>query len=387
MTRHYDIIIVGGGMIGLACALALAKTDLSIAVIEHETPTFRSIDDQYDMRVIAVNQSTINFLQQINVWHAIEQQRVSRFDQMSVWAENSELHFNADELQQPELGYIVENNVIRSCLWQQAEATKNITLLHPLQLQQVTITNKVLIKTDQTELGADLIIAADGANSWLRQHLNFSMTQSDYQHHALVATVATEQAHQNTAWQHFLPDGPLAFLPLADKRQCSIVWSSTPEHITQLKQLSANDFNQTLTHAFNNKLGSTKLLSSRISFPLQRQHMKDYVSDHIAFIGDAAHRVHPLAGQGANLGFADANCLANIIANALTTKKSFFSNKTLSRYQRQRKYYNGKMLLTLDFVKTIFSTQSSTISTLRNAAIEKIDQHQTLKQFFLQQAQ
>lgn len=385
MNKHYDIIIVGGGMVGLAAALALTPTQLKIAIIEGKTPAnFDNTD--YDMRVISINQSSVNFFNDINVWQDIKALRVSPFDNMFVWADNSSLSFSASELNEPELGFIVENRVLRQTLWQHAEQCANISLLCPQKIESVTIDTKVEITTVDDTFSCDLIIGADGANSWLRNTLQFEQTQTDYGHHALVATVQTELPHQQTAWQHFLSDGPLAFLPLDDEHHCSIVWSSNPEKISELKALDNAQFNQALAHAFQSKLGEVETISPRVSFPLQKQHLKEYVAEHVAFIGDAAHRIHPLAGQGANLGFMDAKRLASVIDQALTKKQPIAALRTLQRYQRERKYYNGKMLVIMDALKTIFATSSPTLSTLRNIAIEKIDQNQFIKQFFTKSA-
>lgn len=386
MKKHYDIIIIGGGMTGLAAALALAPTQLSIGIVEGHAPKPTQDNNTYDLRVIAVNQASLTFFNELKVWHNIAAKRVSAFNKMTVWADNSHLEFCAAELNEPELGFIVENRVIREALWQKVSEQQHIDLLCPCQLTGVEINQHVTVSSEQQTFTCDLIIGADGANSWLRQQLDFDMKTRDYNHHALVATVATEEPHQHTAWQHFLPTGPLAFLPLDDPHHSSIVWSSSPEHIDTLKQYDETEFNLALSQAFDNKLGQCNVISPRVSFPLQMQHLTDYVAPQVAFIGDAAHRIHPLAGQGANLGFMDAKCLAHHIVQAIEQKKPFNKLSMLKKYQRERKYYNTKMLAMMDGVKILFATQSPTLSSVRNIGLETLNQHPILKNMFSRQA-
>jgi 2-octaprenylphenol hydroxylase len=386
MPKHYDMIIVGAGMVGLAQALALAPSGLQIGVIEGRAPELDYDTKDYDLRVISVNEASRQFLQALNVWPSIAAERISPFDGMRVWADNSELTFNAADIDEPELGNIVENRVLRKALWQRAQKTENITLICPSTITEVVLGEPVTVHSEKAHYTCDLIIGADGAKSWLRQHLNWPLRTDDYQHHALVTTVTTEQPHQQTAWQHFLPQGPLAFLPLQDAHHCSIVWSSTPEHIAQLKQCDTKTFNQKIMRAFNHRLGETHCIAPRVSFPLIRQHLVNYVDEHIAFIGDAAHRIHPLAGQGANLGFMDAKCLAHYILLALKNKKAYTTLSVLKRYQRERKYYNGQMLLMMDTFKRTFSTSSNTLATLRNIGLEKLNHTKTLKKLFTRSA-
>ena len=386
MKQHYDIIIIGGGMVGLAAALALAPSQLSIGIVEGQAPQPSKDNNTYDLRVIAVNQASINFFTELNVWQSMVANRVSVFNSMAVWADNSSLEFSAADINEPELGYIVENSVIRETLWQKASDNQHIDLLCPLQLTSVEINDQVTVTAGQQRFTCDLIIGADGANSWLRQQCDFKMKTRGYNHHALVATVATEYSHQQTAWQHFLSSGPLAFLPLTDSHHCSIVWSSAPEHIDTLKQYDEDEFNRALSQAFDHKLGNCHVISPRVSFPLQMQHLTDYVAPHVAFIGDAAHRIHPLAGQGANLGFMDAKCLATNILQAIEHKQAFNKLSTLKKYQRERKYYNTKMLAMMDGIKQLFGTSSPTISTLRNMGMEQLNKHSLLKRFFSEQA-
>ena len=386
MTKDYDIIIVGGGIVGLACGLALAKLNSQIAIVESKPAELDFDDTQYDPRVISVNPETIDFFKELGVWHAIRDQRVSAFDKITVWSGQAILNFSAADINEPESGFIIENRVIRKSLWEKVQQTKNITLITNTELVDVVIDNAAQLSTTDGTLTTKLVIGADGANSWLRQQRNPPMKSHDYHHHALVATIETEASHNKTAWQHFLSTGPLAFLPLANPNQCSIVWSSSPSHIDSLKQLDDEAFIEQLNQAFEHRLGNMKALSPRFSFPLQMQHLKDYVQPHIAFIGDAAHRIHPLAGQGANLGFMDAKCLAKTLQSACESNKDCYSLSNLQKYQRERKYYNSQMLIAMDALKALFTTKSPTLSSLRNMGIDTIEKTPLIKNLFCKRA-
>jgi 2-octaprenylphenol hydroxylase len=255
-----------------------------------------------------------------------------------------------------------------------------------MSIKSISIDAQVTIESSQQTITCDLIIGADGANSWLRDQLDWPLKTHDYQHHALVTTVKSELAHAQTAWQHFLSDGPLAFLPLENPQYCSVVWSSTPEKIASLKNMNESDFNQAITIAMQEKLGQVQTTAPRVSFPFAMQHLESYVQDHIAFIGDAAHRIHPLAGQGVNLGFMDAKCLADTIETALTKNKNFTTKKSLSAYQRERKYYNGQMITLMQGIKDLFTNQTPSISTLRNFGMETINKFPPVKNFLIKQA-
>ena len=388
MQQDYDIVIVGAGMVGLACAVALADLPLKIAIIENKTPNFSGSNDTFDLRVSAINLATLTMLIKFDLWKNILAQRASAYEKMFVWTDNTHLEFTANSINRPELGFIIENRIIRQALWDKVIQQDNIEILCPITLTaaNITTTNAQLMTTEDHKITANLIIGADGANSWLRNQLNLLLNHHDYHQHALVTTVTTKQAHQKTAWQHFLPQGPLAFLPLSEPHYCSIVWSTTATQATQLKQCSAIKFNQAISTAFTDRLGSVSVQADRITFPLTMQHLKNYVAPHLAFIGDAAHRIHPLAGQGVNLGFMDALCLAKNIKNALLEQKDFSTLAALQRYQRERKYYNTSMLILMDILKHSFTNSSKTLSQLRNIMLQQLNKQTLIKHFLIEQA-
>lgn len=388
MQNDYDIIIIGAGMVGLACAIALADTPLRIAIIENNSPEFNYSNTSYDLRVSAINPATLQMLLQFDVWKNILAERVGCFKHMFVWSGNSTLKFSADIVHRPELGFIIENRILRKVLWEKTDQQNNIDILHPIKLTKVEIkANKAQLFTrDNKKITSNLLIGADGANSWLREYLNFSLKTHDYHQHAIVGTVKTEHHHQETAWQHFLPTGPLAFLPLSEANYCSIVWSTTITTAKHLQQIDESYFNREITKAFTRKLGKVEIQSKRICFPLGMQHLKNYIAPHIAFIGDAAHRIHPLAGQGVNLGFMDALCLADNIKTMLAKQKNIGVIGNLQNYQGERKYYNMQMLVLMDLLKNGFSLQSETLSQLRNLTMDKINNLTLIKSFLTNKA-
>lgn len=387
LENNFDLVIIGGGMVGLAFAAVFKKTSMKIAIIEAEQPSFDWDSTQYDLRVSAINFGSLNFFQEIGVWPAIEQERTSAYQKMFVWTAHSELQFTANEVNQPELGFIIENRVLRKCLWQQVSAQHNVTLLVPCKLAEVTINpnNAQLITTAGDTITAKLLIGADGAHSWLRQQLKLPVKTSSYGQDALVATVHTQLAHEHTAYQHFLPEGTVAFLPLVDQHHSSIVWYHTAATTQLLQNCDAAEFNEKLNLTFD-KLGTLTLVSRRISFPLNKQHLEQYVQSRVAFIGDAAHTLHPLAGQGVNLGFRDARCLARVILNALENKKDFSSLAVLRTYERERKADNTLFLAAMDGLKYLFTDLPESLTSWRDRGVNLVNKSSTLKKLFIKQA-
>ena len=386
-NNHFDIVIIGGGMVGLALARALKDTSLKIAIIETETPDFNWDNSHYDLRVSAINLGTLNFFIELGVWEAIEQERISAYDTMLVWTEKSELKFTAHEVNKPELGFIIENRIIRKCLWGKLTHQENVKFITPCKLRSVNITEHAaqLITSDENIISAKLLIGADGAHSWLREQLQFSVNQSSYGQSALVTTVQTELPHQNTAYQHFLPDGTIALLPLAEPNHCSIVWYHTAEETKILQNCSEPKFNEKLNAAFT-KLGKLSVTDRRLSFPLNKQHIEHYVHAQVAFIGDAAHTIHPLAGQGVNLGFRDARCLAQIISAALKANKDYSSLSNLRKYERQRKADTSLFLMGMDALKYLFTDWPSPLTSWRDRGVNRVNKSKPIKKLFIELA-
>jgi 2-octaprenylphenol hydroxylase len=394
----FDVIIIGAGMVGSALACALGSSDIRVAIIEAQQiktdwPDHADHIDGYDPRISALTTASQNFLQDIGVWSSVSQQRISAYNHMHVWdAEGTgSIDFNAEEINQAALGHIVENRVTATALLRGIEQHNNLQILSPAKLSTLELHNTGsadsfyhLSLECGRELQAPLVVAADGANSYTRRLAEFEMREWDYDHHAIVATVETERDHQQTAWQRFLPEGPLAFLPLAtsasdDKYFCSIVWSAIPSYSENLMALDDDAFSLALANAFENKLGAIKAVSPRFSFPLRQRHAVDYVKPSLALVGDAAHTIHPLAGQGVNLGLMDVKALSEELLRAQQRQLELGSLAVLERYQRRRKAANLSMMVGMEGFKRLFEQPYLPVRWARNAGMRWLDGAAPLK--------
>ena len=370
--QHYDAIIVGGGMVGLVVAAALAKNRFNIAIVESskQQPDWNS--ESFDLRVSAITRASQHILDSLGAWSKMESMRISPFRDMHVWDATGDgvIHFDSAEIGEPCLGHIIENSVIQTALYQVCQGFENIHWHQSVKPQQLMRGQKDIgLQLDNGELiTATLVIGADGSNSWVRKTADIDINSTDYKQTAVVANVKTELSHQETAWQRFLPTGPLAFLPMSGGYS-SIVWSTTPEQAEALLSMDEESFCKELAAAFDHKLGDILETSKRAKFPLRSQHAKQYVQDRLALVGDAAHTIHPLAGQGVNLGFADAASLAEILIDYKQKKKDFGSHHVLRRYERWRKGENLTMLTAMTGFKTLFSNKNSVLMTLRNTGL------------------
>lgn len=390
-TQNFDIAIVGGGNVGLTLALALAKnTDLSIAIFEASDVSHPFNADEYHYRVSAVALASSRIFESLGVWDAMQAMRVSPFTSTHVWesTSNAQLDFSCNDISQPLLGHIVENNVMQNALLAKLADYPQIQLLKPITLQPLRTQEDSVLLTDDggNSYHARLIVAADGARSWVRGQVGIPVERDDYDQKAIVATVETDLPHQKCARQVFLPSGPLAFLPLAESRMSSIVWSLPTEQAEELKDVDLESFRQQLEEAFAGQLGSIKAISKRYTFPLIRQQATSYVKDHVALVGDAAHVMHPLAGQGVNLGLLDAASLAEVIADAHRAGKDYADFKTLRRYERWRRADNLALMTGVDIIKHFFASENPTVKTARAVGISMVNRLTVLKNIFTRYA-
>lgn len=397
-TAFFDVLIVGGGMVGAAFACALGDTSLRIGIIDANKPPQGPIEMEganFDSRVSALTLASRHLLDNIGAWSFISALRHSPFERMSVWdAEGSgQIEFNASELGQVALGYIIENSVILAGLYQRLAQLENITIIAPSLIDGMTIDEgglRCLHLTDGTEMKASLVIGADGAQSKVRELVGIGLKEKDYHQRAIVTTVKTELGHEATAWQRFLPSGPLAFLPLRtcqnDDHFCSIVWSVDESEVASLLAMDEMTFAAELGAAFEHRLGVIEAVANRQAFPLRQRHAKSYIQNGLALIGDAAHTIHPLAGQGVNLGLLDAAVLAEEILRALKRELPINDMSLLSRYQRRRVANNLVMMETMSLFKKLFGIRHPGVRWLRNNGMTLVNRFAPVKNHLAAQA-
>jgi 2-polyprenylphenol 6-hydroxylase len=326
----------------------------------------------------------------VGAWDGMTAWRVSPFRDMRVWdaAGFGSIHFDSADIGEPLLGWIIENRVIQHALLERARQFPTVDLLCPTALETAHPLEEGGWRVglnDGREFTTRLLVGADGAQSKVRQLAGIETGGWGYDQHAVVANVRTEKPHQETAWQRFTPSGPLAFLPLSDGR-CSIVWSNTPERAAGLLALDDNDFGDALMAAFEARLGAILEVGPRAAFPLRLQHAHAYVKPGVVLIGDAAHVIHPLAGQGVNLGLLDAATLAEVLSDAVAADRNIGSFKVLRRYERWRKGDNLLMLGIMDGFKRLFGNTLPPVRLLRNLGLNLTDAAGPLKNLIARRA-
>ncbi|WP_294912426.1 FAD-dependent 2-octaprenylphenol hydroxylase [Tatumella sp. UBA2305] len=388
--QSFDVVIAGGGMVGLAVACGLQGSGLKVAVLEQTPPSAPDMQAAPAIRVSAINLASERLLSHLGVWQDILAMRASAYHGMEVWEKDSFGHIRFDERPQgiASLGHIVENQVIHHALWQRASQCSDIQLIAPAQLQQVAFGDNEAFVTlqDGTMLTARLLVAADGANSWLRDKADIPLVFRDYQHHALVANIRTEQPHGSVARQIFYAEGILAFLPLQDPHLSSIVWSCDPQQASRAEGMSEDQFNQQLAVAFDMKLGRCQLESERKTFPLTARYARQFAAHRLALVGDAAHTIHPLAGQGVNLGFMDAAELIGEIRRLQQQGKDIGQHLYLRRYERSRKHSAALMLASMQGFRDLFAGSHPARKLLRDIGLKLADTLPGVKPQLLKQA-
>lgn len=389
-----DIIIVGAGMVGSALALALKDSGLDILLLDGGPlrPAPFSACDAFEPRVSALSAASQNLLDNLGAWDGILARRASPYRDMQVWdgSGTGSIHFSAASVQADVLGHIVENRVVQDALLEQLQDGR-IRLQPGARLSMLRRSGDswLLSLEDGSELRTPLLIGADGANSSVRRLSGLVTREWDYLHHAVVTSIRTEQPHQLTCWQRFTDEGPLAFLPLqhADAENwCSIVWSLPPERAAQVMALEDTEFCRQLTAALEGRLGAVLHADRRFSVPLRQRHAKRYVDQGIALLGDAAHVIHPLAGQGVNLGFLDVAELAGALLRACERGENPASLQVLSRYERRRMPHNLAMMAAMQGFQDLFQTDALPLRWLRNFGLHQVDSMDEAKAIFVRQA-
>ncbi len=389
MKNTYDIIIVGGGMVGLTLACALGQQRFDVAVVEAFEPKDISLDDDYELRVSAISKSSQQVFENIHAWPGMLQRRASPYQHMHVWdaSGDGKIHFDAAELGVDVLGHIIENRAIQYALYEQCRQLDTVTLYCPETITDINYAEaqSSVQFENGTCISAKLLIGADGANSKVRDAAGMSINKTAYDQKGVVSVVKSTHDHKDTAWQRFLPTGPLAFLPLSDGR-CSIVWSADDARADELLAMDDEAFCRELEQAFDYTLGKVESIGKRAAFPLVRRHANEYVKSGVALIGDAAHTIHPLAGQGVNLGVLDAAALAEVISEARSRGQAIASLTTLRKYERWRKADNSLMMYSMSGFKELFGNEQPALSLLRNAGLNLVDSMGFVKHKFMRHA-
>jgi 2-octaprenylphenol hydroxylase len=388
--KRFDVVIIGGGMVGLTAALAIRKlSSLTVAVIDNQP--LQTLGEAPELRVSAISAASQHILANLDVWGQVSQQRLQPYQSMHVWDKDGygKLNFDQQLLGSDfdNLGWIIENKVLRNSLYQQAEQTADLTLINATIAQLAQGEQEVFISLEgEQPITSRLVVAADGANSWVRSQLEMPLAFRDYDHHALVATVNCQQGHQNTAWQVFLEDGPLAMLPLYQPNLCSIVWSLPPEQAADILALPEEQVNKRLTAATDGKLGKIQLASEMQSHPLSMRFAREVVKGHVVLIGDAAHTIHPLAGQGVNLGLLDAVALAQTLSELDKLEPGVELQRALAQFGRWRKSEAADMIAAMEAIKQLFTHQQPLLKLVRGIGMSLVDQLSPVKKQLVKQA-
>lgn len=382
-----DVLISGAGLIGSAFALALARSGLSVTLIESQDPPADA--QAMPERVSAVNLASQQMLTRLRVWDNLSDDAKTPFETIETWDAGSagSIRFDAADLGLPALGHIVSNHALRLALHQELEGSTTHSIFFNQAINGLEHSDEGIRVTlaNGNQLNTRLIVGADGPLSTLRQLAKISMTDTDYGQTAVVATVTPSEHHGNSARQRFLPDGPLAFLPLANGR-CSIVWSVPNDRAPDLLKLDDSAFGKALEEAFDQRLGQIHAVSARVSFPLQRRHANTYIGDRLALIGDAAHTVHPLAGLGANQGFADAAGLAEVILAAASENRNFACRSVLRRYERWRRGENALIIEAIEGFHRLFGSTSEAAARVRGMGLDITNHSAWIKTIIMRHA-
>ncbi|BAS68426.1 FAD-dependent monooxygenase [Bathymodiolus septemdierum thioautotrophic gill symbiont] len=378
---NFDILIVGGGMVGKAFALSMAKQNLNIAIIEPNNPNPK-IKTAFHTRVSAITPTSEIFLQSIGVWNKI--QRKYAFTDTKVWDQNSHGHldFSTTDNRATHLGHIIENDCIQSAMFTEL-ATTNVQFIHAKVKDINKIKHGYALHLDNKQtLECTLLIGADGARSRIRDLANIAFGDTDYQQKAIVCNIRADHAFKNTTWQRFLSDSIIALLPL-NNNEASIVWSANNQLADELLALPPESFADRLSASVEYRFGSFEVLSKIQAFPLIERSAKEYVQANLALIGDSAHNIHPLAGQGVNLGFADVIELSKQLTTNSTKLGDF---QTLRKYARARRLDNELMAKTMTTLNWVYKENSEPLRWLRGFGMNVINEVPALKSFFQKHA-
>ncbi|WP_104400422.1 2-octaprenyl-3-methyl-6-methoxy-1,4-benzoquinol hydroxylase [Vibrio penaeicida] len=379
--EKFDIAVIGGGMVGAAVAVGFAKQGKGVLVVEHHQPKAYDSTQPMDLRVSAISQSSVNFLEELGAWNVIESTRVCSYKRLETWdMPECRTRFHSDELNLEQLGFIVENRMVQLGLWDAMSRLSNITLKCPDTLEAIedNLDSRLLRLASGEEYQATWVIGADGANSKVRAIAQIGVTAWDYRQHCMLVNVATDKPQQDITWQQFTASGPRSFLPLPG-HQGSVVWYDSPQKIRSLLAMNHTQLATTIMNEFPAELGEITVEQAG-AFPLTRRHAQRYHQKGCVLIGDAAHTINPLAGQGVNLGFKDVKALLEQSDSLGLTEQA------LERYQSIRKRDNLLMQTGMDVFYKVFKDTFPPVAFTRNAALKLAEHSGPIKQQVLRYA-
>ena len=387
MTQAFDIVIVGAGMVGAALATGLGRSGFRVALVDRGSAPEFDPSLPPDIRVSALSAGSERYLNDLDVWPSMLAMRATPYARLAVWDETrhplsnllprkvADVVFDASNLSARHLGHIVENRITQQALWNSAAALHSVSLFPDNAVSHLENGNNHAAVTleDGTELECQLVVGADGAASGVRELAGIGVTRDQYQQQAMVISVRYQGAVEDITWQSFYPSGPRAFLPLHSagngESWASLVWYDSPEQLAHLKSLDDRALMAEIQNAFPPELPLLTHIEAKASFPIARQHAKTYVNNRVVLAGDAAHTINPLAGQGVNLGFQDALCLQTVIREAKRAGCDLADPAWLTKYERQRRPANRRMMMAMDVFYHLFSNRTPPLHLLRNLGL------------------
>ena len=391
LSMNFDVIIIGGGLVGASLAAALKHSGLSLALVESQPAPRQPVDqasteNKWDSRIYAISPGSRSFLEQSGAWSLLDAGRIAPVEAMRVFGDTgAELEFSAYQMGVAELACILENRALQQALWQVLEQQENLTLFHPAHCSALQFAAAATLSLeDGRTLSTKLIVGADGRDSWVRKQAGISAAPLDYQQHAVVANFSCESPHRGIAYQWFQPDGILALLPLPGNR-VSMVWSVSTEQSARLLAMSHDELCAEVAAAARHTLGNLQLITAPAAFPLRLLVLPQIIAPRVVLIGDAAHNMHPLAGQGVNTGFRDARQLAKILAER-GAQNDCGDAQLLRRYERKRKEDIYTMQAATYGLKHLFNNDVSLLRAVRNLGLNATNRIIPLKKLLMQHA-
>lgn len=385
---EFDIVIIGGGLVGASLAAALKSSGLTLALVEGQpSPTLPAPAENWDSRIYAVTPGNAEFLRQCGAWQKLDMSRVQQVEEMRVFGDTgAELDFSAYQVGAAELTFILESRLLQQALWDELRQQDNLTLLNPARCAELTWQPEAahLKLQDGREIKTKLIVGADGRDSWVRHQAEMPETPTPYHQHGVVANFSTSKPHHSTAYQWFQPESILALLPLPGKR-VSIVWSVSPEKSAELLAMSHEELCAQVAAASHAQLGELQIITPPAAFALRVLNLAHITKPRLALVGDAAHNVHPLAGQGVNLGFRDARQLAEVLLQH-GAQNDCGDIHLLRKYESARREDILSMQLTTDALKHLFINDNPLLRKLRNLGLSATNQFMPLKKMLARHA-